>query len=88
MPLDALGWDFVCWTPPKIETAVFTHCAWACRDALIVQRAALRAKLAQAYVALDELFEGPPEVWRDWWDRNKSVYERDDELNANASQPV
>jgi hypothetical protein len=26
-------------------------------------------------VALNELFDGPPEVWGDWFDRNKEVYD-------------
>lgn len=34
MPLGTPEWKFVCWTPGKLETAVFVHYPEACRDAL------------------------------------------------------
>jgi hypothetical protein len=35
----------------------------------------LREKLRLANAALDELFDGPPEMWGEWFERNKKVYE-------------
>ena len=34
MPVDTREWDFVCWTPGKLETARFVHRPEACRDVL------------------------------------------------------
>lgn len=49
MPLDAPGWDFVCWTPGKLETAVFTHRPWACRDVLKKRVVTLEAMLQESW---------------------------------------
>jgi hypothetical protein len=45
MPLDTPEWDFVCWTPGDLSSAVFLHSRRACRDALKKQRDDARAEV-------------------------------------------
>lgn len=64
------------------EGPVCTRCAVLEVVWMRSEVARLRTLLARARAALDEIFDGPPEVWADWYARNKDVYEREEHHGA------
>jgi hypothetical protein len=54
---------------------------WQIAYRLKTQRDELRAVVARQRRALDELYDGPPVSWVEWFERNKAVY---DEPEPNA----
>lgn len=49
------------------------HTLERCRDAVKTRSHVAEQKLVKASAALREIFDGPPQVWLDWYNRHKDI---------------
>jgi chromosome segregation ATPase len=47
------------------------------RNSLQVERDALAKQLEKATAALQEIFDGPPETWGEWYEKHKAIINKD-----------